>query len=89
MAEPPAIWYGYPEVGSPAVVKIPDTVYFDSTEKKIGAASVKLVTSRGWDLALNYRPAGDSLSRWQLTDNDTLWFWVRVIKQPQYGFQFF
>jgi hypothetical protein len=31
----------------------------------------------------------DSLSRWVLTENDTLFFWVRTIKQPQYGFQFF
>ena len=89
MAEPGATWYAYPEVGYPAKVKIPDTVYFDSTEKKIGAASVKLVTSRGYDLAMNYRPGGDSLSRWHLTDADTLWFWVRTIKQPQYGFQYF
>ncbi|MFZ4520161.1 MAG: NosD domain-containing protein [Bacteroidales bacterium] len=89
MAEPGALWYGYPEVGYPAKVKIPDTVRYDYSEKKSGAASVKLVTSRGYDLALNYRPAGDSLSHWTLTDTDTLYFWVRTIKQPQYGFQFF
>ena len=89
MAEPPALWYGYPETGYPATVKIPDTVYLDSTQKVTGAASVKLVTSRGWDLSLNYRPAGDSLPEWHLTNNDTLWFWVRTIKQPQYGFQYF
>lgn len=89
LAEPVSIWYAYPEVGYPAKVKSPDSVYFDSTEKKVGAASVKLVTSRGYDLALNYRPSGDSLSRWTLSDPDTLYFWVRTIKQPQYGFQFF
>ena len=89
MAEPSSLWYAYPEVGFPAKVKIPDSIYFDSTEKKIGVASVKLVTSRGYDLAHNYRPSGDSLSEWHLTDNDTLWFWVRTIKQPQYGFQYF
>jgi nitrous oxidase accessory protein NosD len=89
MAEPEAVWYAYPEVGYPAKVKIPDSLYFDTNIKKIGSASVKLVTSRGYDLALNYRPAGDSLSRWVLTDLDTLYFWVRTIKQPTYGFQFF
>ena len=89
LAEPASLWYAYPEVGYPAKIKIPDSVYFDSTEKKVGAASVKLVTSRGYDLALNYRPAGDSLSRWALSDLDTLYFWVRTIKQPQFGFQFF
>ncbi len=89
LAEPASLWYAYPEVGYPAKVKFPDSVYFDSTEKKIGAASVKLVTSRGYDLALNYRPSEDSLSRWVLNDLDTLYFWVRTIRQPQYGFQFF
>ncbi|MCX6305260.1 MAG: right-handed parallel beta-helix repeat-containing protein [Bacteroidetes bacterium] len=89
MAEPAALWYAYPEVGYPAKVKIPDTVRYDFIEKKVGSASVKLVTSRGYDLALNYRPAGDSLSHWALTDLDTLYFWVRTIKQPQYGFQYF
>ncbi len=89
MAEPASLWYAYPETGYPATIKIPDSVYFDYTEKKVGAASVKLITSRGYDLALNYRPAGDSLSRWILSDADTLYFWVRTIKQPQYGFQFF
>ena len=89
MAEPSAVWYGYPETGYPAAIKIPDTVYFDTIEKKTGAASVKLVTSRGWEVALNYRPERDSLAEWHLTDNDTLWFWVRTIKQPQYGFQYF
>jgi parallel beta-helix repeat protein len=89
MAEDGSIWYAYPEVGYPAKFKIPDSLYFDTSEKAIGASSVKLVTSRGWDLALNYRPGGDSLSRWTLTDSDTLYFWVRTIKQPQYGFQFF
>ena len=89
MAEPASLWYAYPEVGYPAKVKCPDSVYFDYNMKKTGSASVKLVTSRGYDLALNYRPAGDSLSGWTLSDTDTLYFWVRTIKQPQYGFQFF
>ena len=89
LAEPNTVWYGYPEVGYPATMKIPDTVYFDSTEKKVGAASVKLVTSRGYDLSLNYRPSNDSLAHWQLSSSDTLYFWIRTIKQPQYGFQYF
>ena len=89
MAEPGSTWFAYPEVGYPAKVKIPDSVYFDYSVKKVGNASVKLVTSRGYDMALNYRPGGDSLSRWTLGDNDTLYFWVRCIKQPTYGFQYF
>lgn len=89
MAEPGSVWYAYPQTGYPAAVKYADVVSFDSLEKMVGAASVKLVTSRGYDLALNYRPAGDSIARWTLSDADTLYFRVRTIRQPQYGFQYF
>lgn len=89
MAEPGSLWYAYPETGYPPVVKFADTVSFDYIEKMVGDASVKLVTGRGWYLGLNYRPGTDSLSNWQLTDDDTLYFWVRTIKQPVYGFQYF
>jgi hypothetical protein len=88
MAEPGSVWYAYPEPGYPGP-RIPDTVYFDTTEKMVGTASVKLVSGRGWYEGLNYRPGGDSLASWQLTENDTLYFWVRTIKQPQFGFQFY
>ena len=89
MAEPLSTWYAYPETGYPPPVKYSDSVYFDFSEKKIGSASVKLITSRGWYLGLNYRPELDSVSDWQLTEEDTLYFWVRTKKQPQYGFQYF
>jgi len=88
MAEPGAVWYAYPQAGYPGP-RIPDTVYLDSVEKVVGAASVKLIAGRGWDVALNYRPAGDSVSRWTLTDNDTMYFWVRTIKNIIIGFQAF
>ncbi len=88
MAEPGAVWYAYPETGYPGP-RIPDSVYFDSTEKVVGAASVKLIAGRGWDVALNYRPGNDSVSQWTLNDLDTLYFWVRTIKQPTMGFQVF
>jgi hypothetical protein len=55
----------------------------------VGSASVKLVSGRGWYDALNYRPGADSLASWQLTDSDTLYYWVRTIKQPQFGFQYY
>jgi hypothetical protein len=50
---------------------------------------VKAVSGRGWDVSVNYRAGDDSVSFWPLTANDTLYFWVRTIKQPQYGFQYF
>ena len=88
MAEPPSVWYAYPETGYPATNRFGDSVYFDTAVKKVGMASVKMVTSRGWDLALNYRPSADSVSNWGLTSSDTLYFWVRTIKNP-FGFQYF
>ena len=86
MAEPPSTWYAYPQLGYPGP-RLTDTVCFDSTEKKVGIASVKLISGRGWDDALNYRAGGDSLSLWSLTEEDTLYFWVRTIKNPVIGFQ--
>jgi parallel beta-helix repeat protein len=88
MAEPPSTWYAYPQLGYPGP-RLSDTVCFDTTEKKVGATSVKLVSGRGWDDALNYRAFNDSLSLWSLTDTDTLYFWVRTIKNPVIGFQGF
>ncbi len=88
MAESPSVWFAYPETGYPAANRFGDSVYFDTAVKKVGAASVKMVTSRGWDLALNYRVFGDSVSNWALSSTDTLYFWVRTIKNP-YGFQYF
>ncbi|MCX6245194.1 MAG: right-handed parallel beta-helix repeat-containing protein [Bacteroidetes bacterium] len=88
MAEPSSVWYAYPETGYPGP-RIPDSVSFDSTQKVKGYASVKLVAGRGWDVALNYRPANDSLSQWTLTSQDTLYFWVRTIPNVVIGFQYF
>lgn len=89
LAEPLSTWYGYPETGYPAPVKFADSLYFDTGTRMVGEASVKFVTSRGWYVALNYRPAGDSLSAWTLSDQDTLRFWVRTKKFIPYGFQYF
>lgn len=88
MAEPEALWVSYPETGYPGNDQSGDSLYFDNSEKMVGDASVKFVTSRGWYCALNYRPSADTLSEWSLSEEDTLYFWVRTIKQPTYGFQF-
>jgi parallel beta-helix repeat protein len=88
LAEPVSTWYAYPQLGYPGP-RLTDTVYFDSTEKKVGAASVKLVSGRGYDVAMNYRAGNDSVSLWSLTNADTLYFWVRTIKNVVIGFQGF
>ncbi|MCX6247121.1 MAG: right-handed parallel beta-helix repeat-containing protein [Bacteroidetes bacterium] len=88
LAEPLSVWYAYPATGYPGP-RITDSVSFDSTEKMTGNASVKLVSGKGEDVALNYRPSDDSLSQWSLTSADTLYFWVRTIKNVIIGFQYF
>ena len=87
MAEPTSNWNAYADPGYGGL-RVPEMLTFDSVEKKSGYASVKLVTGRGYDVALNYRPSGDSISHWTLTDTDTLFFWVRTLKN-NYGFQYF
>lgn len=87
MAEPNAVWtiYADPGFGHRRV----ETLEFDSVDFKVGQASVKLNTPRGWDVAINYRPGGDSIAFWNLTEDDTLKFWIKTIKNPNYGFQGF
>jgi len=87
MAEKPGVWTIYADPGYG--FRRDETVEFDYTDKKVGASSVKMYTPRGWDVGLNYRPSEDSLAVWNLTENDTLTFWVKTIKQPTYGFQAF
>ena len=87
MAEAPSIWNTYADPGYGGQ-RVPEILSFDTTEKVVGASSVKLVTGRGFDVTLNYRPFNDSIPHWTITDADTLYFWVRTIKNP-YGFQNF
>ena len=87
MAEPPAQWSRYAEPGMGA--RIDETLEWDYDDKMVGEASVKFVTGRGWDVGLNYRPGGDSIAFWNMSEDDTLGIWIKTIKQPSYGFQFF
>jgi len=89
LSEPDGRWYAYPETGYPPAVKFGDSLYYDFGEKVVGEASVKFITSRGWYCALSYRPDGDSLASWSLTEEDTLYFWVRTLKYLPLGFQYF
>ncbi len=87
MAEPNAIWNIYADPGFGH--RRDETIEFDSTDFKVGFASVKFDTPRGWDVGFNYRPAGDSIPMWELSADDALSFWVKTIKNPSYGFQGF
>ncbi|MFH0760596.1 MAG: NosD domain-containing protein [Bacteroidota bacterium] len=87
MAERPGVWTIYADPGYG--YRRDEILEWDYTDKKVGAASIKMYTPRGWEVGLNYRPSEDSLAVWNLTESDTLSFWVKTIKQPSYGFQAF
>ncbi len=87
MAEPPASWSIYAEPGMGA--RIDEVLEWDYEDKMVGEASIKMLTGRGWDVGLNYRPGGDSVALWNLSEEDTLSVWIKTIKQPSYGFQYF
>ena len=87
MAEPGAAWqiYADPYWGKRKI----ETLTWDTVDKQVGKASLKLVTDRGFDVALTYRPGGDTTAIWSISEDDTLFMWIKTIKNPSYGFQFF
>ncbi|MCD6331816.1 MAG: right-handed parallel beta-helix repeat-containing protein, partial [Bacteroidales bacterium] len=85
MAEPDANWQIYADPGYGH--RFVETLEWDYEVKKVGRAAVKMVTPRGWDVAINYRPPGDSVALWSLSESDTLFLWIRTIKNPPFGFQ--
>jgi len=87
MAEPPAEWSTYADPGFGD--RIDEVLEWDYENKKVGDASIKFKTGRGWDIGLNYRPGGDSIAMWSLTEDDVLSVWIKTIKNPNYGFQYF
>jgi len=87
LAEPDANWQLYAEAYW-GYRKI-ETLTWDEVDKKVGRASLKLVTDRGFDVALAYRPPGDTTAIWSISEDDTLFVWIKTIKNPSYGFQFF
>jgi len=87
MAERPSVWTCYRDPGIGLFQ--PEVLEFDYSDKKVGASSVRLYTPTGLDMGLNYRPGGDSLAIWKLSDADTLTFWVKTFNKSSYGFQSF
>jgi len=89
MAEEPSFWFAYPEACWWWDSAIATTVSWDYMDKKVGEASVFCETGNGWDLGLQYWPAGDTIVSWTLTEQDTLKFWLKTANNTGYGFQFY
>ncbi|MDD4646357.1 MAG: T9SS type A sorting domain-containing protein, partial [Bacteroidales bacterium] len=87
MAERPGVWTIYADPGYGK--RADETLEWDYSNAKVGAASVKMYTPRGWDVGLNYRPGEDSLALWNLSENDTLSFYVKTLNLSSYGYQGF
>lgn len=88
MTEPPAQWHAYPEVCWGYGGSLATTVTYDYIDFKAGTASVQCVTGNGWDIALQFWPGGDSIVHWQLSEADTLIFWLKTENTSAYGFQY-
>ncbi|GAB4332127.1 MAG: hypothetical protein Kow00127_24000 [Bacteroidales bacterium] len=88
LAEPEAVWVAYPETCWGYGAPLPTIVEWDFTEKLFGEASVHISTGNGWDIGAMYRPPGDSIPAWNLSEQDTLVFWVKSSNNSPYGFQY-
>ncbi|MCK4406205.1 MAG: right-handed parallel beta-helix repeat-containing protein [Bacteroidales bacterium] len=88
LSEPPAVWYAYPESCWWYGLHEPTIIEWDSTDKKVGYASVHISTPNGWDIAATYRPGGDSIASWSFTENDSINIWLKSENYSPYGFQF-
>jgi len=88
MAEPPAVWYAYPEACLGYGLHQPTTVEWDYNLKMVGEASIHLNTANGWDLGMMYRPGNGELPSWNLTEEDSLVIWLKSVNNTGYGFQF-
>ncbi len=84
--EPPSVWdeftwvqYGYTT-----------NVNYDSVEKQVGDYSVHMLSEGGYDIIMRYHPADYKLMRWDLSEVDTIKFWLKAeIDNPNnpWGFQ--
>lgn len=88
MAEPDAVWYAYPEACWGYGLSEATIVEWDEQEKVFGSASVHVSTGNGWDLGVLFRPAGNQVASWTLTEQDTLTFYMKSVNNTGYGFQF-
>ncbi|HRY33251.1 MAG TPA: right-handed parallel beta-helix repeat-containing protein [Bacteroidales bacterium] len=89
LSEPPSEWFSYPEIGwwlgNPQAI----TISWDTADKIMGNASVKLQTGTGWFNALSYRDTGSRIPRWDLGNYGYLSFWLKSQNSNLGGFQFF
>lgn len=89
LTEPDAEWQVYSEpcnwMGNP----IPLTLYWDTLDVVAGDASLHLSTGTGWFVNAVYRPAGETISDWNLIGCSYLYFQLKSFNTNLGGFQNF
>ncbi|MGA2298798.1 MAG: right-handed parallel beta-helix repeat-containing protein, partial [FCB group bacterium] len=88
LTEPETEWSVYTEECGWHGLAIPTKVEFDSTDRKVGKASIKVTTGNGWYVWVHYRPAGGKFAYWDLSKIQTMSFWVKGIDTNQSAFQY-
>jgi parallel beta-helix repeat protein len=88
LTEPPYDWSVYTEECGWHGLSIPTTVEYDSLDKKVGKASLKITTGNGWYVWVSYRPEEGKMPVWDLSQNQSLSFWVKGLDTNNGGFQF-
>lgn len=89
LTEPPYVWYPYPEGCWWLGITQPLTITWDSVTKHDGAASVHLATGTGWYVDMSYRPDGNKIAKWDVSNFTHLSFWIYSQDTNQSAFQFF
>ncbi len=82
LTEPPSMWISYPQDGKLT------TVSWDSTDKKIGSASLKIVTKSGFDVMLNYWPGNGKIAAWDISSDTELHVWFKALNANNGLFQY-
>jgi len=64
------------------------TVSWDSTFKKVGAASLKVVTQSGFDVNIHRWPIGNKIARWNLSGKSSIGVWFYAQNPSPSRFQY-
>jgi len=68
---------------------LPTTMTWDAVDKQVGEASLKIATEGGFDVIPHYWPAGGKMANWELSEEDTLQFWLKTENPHALKFQQF
>lgn len=68
---------------------LPTTMAWDEEDKQVGENALHLVTEGGFDVIPHYWPTGGKMASWELSEEDTLQFWLKTENPHAQKFQQF